>query len=64
MTGERNFIRENTNRVLIKEFLIKKIEGAGFGGMNIQRTPMGTRINIVVERHAPIPASAIATSVV
>jgi len=50
MTGERTFIRENTNRVLIKEFLIKKIEGAGFGGMNIQRTPMGTRINILVER--------------
>ena len=50
MTGERKFIRENTNRLLIKEFLIKKIEGAGFGGMNIQRTPMGTRINILVER--------------
>ena len=50
MTGERTFIRENTNRILIKEFLIKEIEGAGFGGMNIQRTPMGTRINIVVER--------------
>jgi len=50
MAGERNFIRENTNRVLIKEFLVKKIEGAGFGGMNIQRTPMGTRINILVER--------------
>lgn len=50
MTGERTFIRENTNRVLIKEFLIKKIEGAGFGGMSIQRTPMGTRINILVER--------------
>jgi small subunit ribosomal protein S3 len=50
MTGERSFIRENTNRILIKEFLIKKIEGAGFGGMNIQRTPMGTRINILVER--------------
>ena len=50
MTGERTFIRENTNRILIKEFLIKQIEGAGFGGMNIQRTPMGTRINIIVER--------------
>jgi len=50
MTGERTFIRENTNRILIKEFLIEKIEGAGFGGMNIQRTPMGTRINILVER--------------
>jgi small subunit ribosomal protein S3 len=50
MTGERTFIRENTNRILIKEFLVKKIEGAGFGGMTIQRTPMGTRINILVER--------------
>lgn len=50
MSGERKFIRENTNRLLIKEFLIGKIEGAGFGGMNIQRTPMGTRINILVER--------------
>jgi len=50
MTGERKFIRENTNRILIKEFLLKKIEGAGFGGMTIQRTPMGTRINILVER--------------
>lgn len=50
MAGERKFIRESTNRVLIKEFLLKKIEGAGFGGMKIQRTPMGTRINIIVER--------------
>ncbi|MEA3458124.1 MAG: 30S ribosomal protein S3 [Candidatus Thermoplasmatota archaeon] len=50
MAGERKFIRESTNRILIKEFLIKQIEGAGFGGMSIQRTPMGTRINIMVER--------------
>jgi len=50
MTGERKFIKENINRVLIKEFMVKKIEGAGFGGMSIQRTPMGTRINIIVER--------------
>ena len=50
MTGERKFIKENINRLLIKEFMIKRIEGAGFGGMSIQRTPMGTRINIVVER--------------
>ena len=50
MAGERKFIRENTNRILIKEYLVKKIEGAGFGGMSIQRTPMGTRINILVER--------------
>jgi len=50
MASERKFVRENTNRALIKEFLVKKIEGSGFGGMSIQRTPMGTRINILVER--------------
>ncbi|MEF8878905.1 MAG: 30S ribosomal protein S3 [Candidatus Thermoplasmatota archaeon] len=50
MAGERRFIKENTNRILIKEYIIREIEGAGFGGMNIQRTPMGTRISITVER--------------
>ena len=50
MASERKFIRENTKRSLIKKFLVKEIEGAGFGGMNIQRTPIGTRVNILVER--------------
>lgn len=50
MTTERKFIRENTKRSLIKKFLISEIVGAGFGGMSIQRTPIGTRINILVER--------------
>lgn len=50
MANERKFIRENTKRSLIKNFLLKEIEGAGFGGMNIQRTPIGTRVNILVER--------------
>ena len=48
--NERKFIREATKRSLIRKFLIKEIEGAGFGGMSIQRTPIGTRINILVER--------------
>ena len=50
MASEQKFIRENTKRALIKNFLVKEIEGAGFGGMSIQRTPIGTRINILVER--------------
>ncbi|MFH1101324.1 MAG: 30S ribosomal protein S3 [Methanobacteriota archaeon] len=50
MTNERKFIKENTKRSLIKKFLVQEIEGAGFGGMTIQRTPIGTRINILVER--------------
>jgi small subunit ribosomal protein S3 len=50
MASERKFITENTKRSLIKKFLLKEIEGAGFGGMSIQRTPIGTRLNILVER--------------
>jgi small subunit ribosomal protein S3 len=50
MASERKFISENTKRSLIKKFLLKEIEGAGFGGMSIQRTPIGTRLNILVER--------------
>ncbi|MEM0466397.1 MAG: 30S ribosomal protein S3 [Candidatus Thermoplasmatota archaeon] len=50
MASERKFVRENVKRVRIKQFLINEIEGAGFGGMTIQRTPIGTRVNILVER--------------
>ncbi|MEM0492397.1 MAG: 30S ribosomal protein S3 [Candidatus Thermoplasmatota archaeon] len=50
MTNERKFIKENAKRVLVKDYLLEEIEGAGFGGMNIQRTPIGTRISILVER--------------
>jgi small subunit ribosomal protein S3 len=50
MANERKFVRENAKRSLIKKFLVKEIQGAGFGGMSIQRTPIGTRVNILVER--------------
>lgn len=50
MANERKFVRENAKRSLIKKFLLEEIEGAGFGGMSIQRTPIGTRVNILVER--------------
>jgi small subunit ribosomal protein S3 len=50
MANERKFVRENAKKSLIKKFLLKEIEGAGFGGMSIQRTPLGTRVNILVER--------------
>lgn len=50
MAAERKFIKENMKRVLIKEFLAKRTIDAGFGGVTIQRTPMGTRVQLVVER--------------
>ncbi|NLK26684.1 MAG: 30S ribosomal protein S3 [Euryarchaeota archaeon] len=50
MANERKFITENIRRVLLKEYLMKEVSRAGFGGMDVQRTPMGTRITLVTER--------------
>jgi small subunit ribosomal protein S3 len=50
MASERKFINENIRRVLLKEYFQKETEMAGFGGIDIQRTPMGTRVTLIVER--------------
>lgn len=50
MAGEKKFISENMRRVLLKEYIKKEIERAGFGGIEVQRTPMGTRVTLVAER--------------
>ncbi len=47
---ERKFIKENLRRMLIKEYVMKEVRSAGFGGLDIQRTPLGTRIILEVER--------------
>ncbi len=50
MAIERKFVQENQKRVLLKEFLMKESQRAGFGGIKIQRTPLGTLITLEVER--------------
>ncbi|MEW6069505.1 MAG: 30S ribosomal protein S3 [Candidatus Thermoplasmatota archaeon] len=50
MTSERKFISENLRRVLVKEYIKKEIERAGFGALDIQRTPLGTRVTIFTEK--------------
>lgn len=50
MSGERKFIKENTRRVLLKEYMMREVDRAGFGGIDIQRTPLGTRVTLVTER--------------
>ena len=50
MSSERKLIGENVKRVLLKELLKKKTERAGFGGLDIQRTPLGTRVTLITER--------------
>ncbi len=50
MVSERKFVTENIRRVLLKEYLMKETKRAGFGGLDVQRTPMGTRITLFIER--------------
>ena len=50
MASERRFVAENVRRVLLKEYLMKEVSRAGFGGLDIQRTPMGTRVVLTTER--------------
>lgn len=50
MAVERKFIKESVNRLLIRDFVRAETERSGFGGIEIQRTPLGTRLNIVAER--------------
>jgi len=50
MAIERKFVVEGERRMLIKEYLKKETEKAGFGGIEIQRTPMGTLISLLTER--------------
>ncbi len=50
MASERKIVAENLRRVLLREYLMKETRRAGFGGLDIQRTPMGTRITLIAER--------------
>ncbi len=50
MASERKFVTENVRRVLLKEFVQKRVSRAGFGGLDVQRTPMGTRVTLITER--------------
>lgn len=50
MAAARKVIHEATRRVLLKDFLVQESARAGFGGLDIQRTPMGTRVTLLCER--------------
>src|SRR2546421_12744125 len=47
---DKRIIVENLRRVLLKEYLMNETRRAGFGGLDIQRTPMGTRGTLLAER--------------
>src|SRR2546428_3618190 len=47
---DRRIVIENVRRMLLQEYLMKETQRAGFGGLDIQRTPMGTRVTLIAER--------------
>ncbi len=47
---EKDFVTEGLKRTRIDEFLDKELERAGYGGMEIQVTPLGTMIVVYAER--------------
>ena len=46
----RKFIDRNVERLLVREFLLSKTERAGFGGLDFERTPEGTKVTLSAER--------------
>jgi small subunit ribosomal protein S3 len=47
---ERKFIEDNIKMFEVKEFLAKEVERASCGEIDIQRTPLGTRIIVYAQR--------------
>ena len=46
----RRIIDRNVERHLVKEFLMNNTKKAGFGGLDIRRTPAGTEVIVKAER--------------
>ncbi len=47
---EKIFVEEGIKKVRMDEYFQKELERAGYGGMDIKRTPMGTQITVHVEK--------------
>jgi len=43
-------IRRNVDRQLVREYLLKETERAGFGGLTFNRTPEGTKVTLQAEQ--------------
>lgn len=50
MGVERKFVKSGLDRAQMAEYFGKQLERAGYGGMSINRTPMGTQVTIFAEK--------------
>ncbi|MCK4928922.1 MAG: 30S ribosomal protein S3 [Methanosarcinales archaeon] len=47
---ERKFVEDGLTKARINEYFTKQLERAGYGGMVMNRTPMGTQITLLAEK--------------
>lgn len=47
---EKKFVSDNIKKLLVTEYLQTENDSAGFGGMEMKRTPFGTNITLYVNR--------------
>jgi len=50
MTIVKEMLKERVRRVQVHDYVQKQTTRAGFGGLSIQRTPLGTHVRISAER--------------
>jgi small subunit ribosomal protein S3 len=50
MAVERKFVAEGIRKARVEKYLTKELKRAGFGGMDIARTPIGTQVTIFAEK--------------
>ena len=50
MGVEKKFVKNGYDKTQMAEYFSKQLERAGYGGMNINRTPMGTQVTIFAEK--------------
>ncbi|RZD53934.1 MAG: 30S ribosomal protein S3 [Methanobacteriota archaeon] len=46
----RTFINRNVERHMVREYLLRETERAGFGGLEFNRTPEGTKVTLSAEQ--------------
>ena len=46
----RALLNRNVERQLVREYLLKETEKAGFGGLTFNRTPEGTKVTLKAEQ--------------
>ncbi len=50
MAVERKFVEDRIKKLKVKEWMVQEVRNAGFGGVDITRTPLGTQVTLFVER--------------